>query len=245
MKLTDVRRLGWDTETTGPDPTTDRIVTAAVIIRGGTLPDRTSTWLINPGIDIPTGASDIHGITTAKAQADGQDPKTALEEIATLLAAALSWRSPVVAFNTSFDWTILHHDLARNGLPTMYDRLDGDPLTLIDPHVIDKQADRYVSGSKQRKLQPTATRYGIEITNWHTADADADAALRVAEVQFDRYQHLQDRTPEELFAAQQRWRREQQDSLRDWFTSQGHDDKAATVQSHWPLIPAAAEGGEG
>ena len=237
MKLTDVRRIGWDTETTGKDPTTARIVTAAVVIRGGTLPDATHTWLINPGVPISDEVAAIHGITTQKAQAEGQDPKTALNGIAEILTAALSWRSPVVAFNTSFDWTVLHHDLARNGLPTMADRLNGaDPLTLIDPHVIDKQADQYVKGAGQRKLKPTAERYGIEITNWHTAEADAEAALAVAEAQFDRYAHLQNYTPEELYAAQQRWRREQQDSLRSYFIMQGETDKAATVQTAWPLI---------
>lgn len=236
MKLTDVRRIGWDTETTGPDPTTDRIVTAAVIIRGGNLPDAAHTWLINPGIDIPTEASDIHGITTAKAQAEGQDPKIALNGIAELLTAALSWRSPVVAFNTSFDWTVLHHDLARNGLPTIADRLNGaDPVTLLDPHVIDKQVDRYVKGSGMRKLKSTAARYDIEITNWHTADA----ALSIAEAQFDIYSALQNYTPEGLYAAQQQWRAEQQAGLQARFRK---TDPTAVCETAWPLIGKAVTG---
>lgn len=238
MKFTDSRRLGWDTETTGPDPRTARIVTAAAVIRGGNLPDRTVSWLINPGVPIPEEAAAVHGITTEKAQADGQDPAAALEEIATLLTASLSWRSPVVAFNTSFDWSVLHYDLTRNNLPTMADRLGGDPVTLVDPHVIDKQVDRYVKGSGMRKLKPTAERYGIEITDWHTAEADADAALRIAEAQFDVYSSLQNFTPEGLYAAQQQWRAEQQAGLQEYFRK---TDPTAVCDTEWPLIGTPTE----
>lgn len=236
MKLSDLRRLGWDTETTGKDPTAARIVTAAVVIRGGNLPDATHTWLINPGVPISDEVAAIHGITTEKAETEGQDPKIALNGIAEFLAAALSWRSPVVAFNTSFDWSVLHHDLARNGLPTVADRIDGDPLTLIDPHVIDKQCDRYVKGSGMRKLKPTAERYGIEIENWHTAEADAAAALSIAEAQFDIYSSLQNFTPESLYAAQQQWRAEQQAGLQEHFRKA---DPTAVCETAWPLIGGA------
>jgi DNA polymerase-3 subunit epsilon len=196
------------------------------------------SWLINPGIPIPEAAAAIHGISTEKAQTEGQDPAIALDEIATRLADAIRWGMPLVAFNTSFDWSVLHYDLARNNLPTMADRLDGDPVTLIDPHVIDKQVDRYVKGSGMRKLKPTAERYGIEIKDWHTADADADAALRIAEAQFDIHSSLQNYTPEGLYAAQQAWRAEQQTGLQEHFRK---TDPTAVCDTEWPLVPAPVE----
>jgi DNA polymerase-3 subunit epsilon len=128
------RRLAWDTETTGPNPLEDRIVTAAIVVRGGGLPDRTFSYLINPGVPIPASATAVHGIDDARAQAEGQDPKTALEEIASHLAAAIAYGMPVIAFNQSFDWSILHHDLVRNGLLTVEERVGLRPLTLLDPH---------------------------------------------------------------------------------------------------------------
>ncbi|MGV9282167.1 exonuclease domain-containing protein [Streptomyces sp. NPDC003730] len=237
-----VRRLAWDTETTGPNPLQDRIVTAAIVVRGGGRDDRLFSWLINPGVPIPTEASEVHGITDEMVQADGQDPKTALDEIATNLARAIEWGMPVIAFNQSFDWTILHHDLVRNGLPTVEERVGLTPLPLIDPHVIDKQVDKYVRGSGRRKLQPTCERYGVQLDDWHTAEADALAALLIAEAQFERNPRLAEMGPAQLFAAQKKWRAEQQAGLQDWFrtraTAEQGGDPNKVIDGSWPLIPA-------
>jgi DNA polymerase III subunit epsilon len=238
----DVRKTAWDTETTGPNPLEDRIVTAAFIIRGGNQEERDFSWLINPGIPIPAEASEVHGITDAMVQADGQDPKVALDQIAGCVVHAIRLGMPVIAFNQSFDWSILHYDLQRNGLPTVADRLDPGPLPLLDPHVIDKQVDRYVKGSGMRKLKPTAERYGVELEDWHTAEADALAALLIAERQFAKYGQLNSMGPQQLFAAQKAWRAEQQAGLQEWFRTKasaeqgGDPDKV--IDGSWPLIPA-------
>lgn len=242
----DVRKAAWDTETTGPNPLEDRIVTAAFIVRGGGREDRVFSWLINPGVPIPAEATEVHGIDDAKVQAEGQDPKAALDEIATNLVRAIQWGMPVIAFNQSFDWSILHHDLARHGLATVEERVGLRPLTLVDPHVIDKRCDRYVKGSGQRRLKPTCGRYGVALTDWHTAEADALAALLIAEAQFERYPHLSALAPEQLFAAQRAWRAEQCAGLQAYFRSAppergGNPD--IVIDGSWPLIPAQ-RGGE-
>lgn len=248
----DVRKLAWDTETTGPNPLEDRIVTAAIVVRGGGREDRVFSWLINPGVPIPAEAAEFHGVTDAMVQADGQDPKTALDEIATNLFQAAMWGMPIIAFNQSFDWTILHHDLVRHGLPTVEERLaeySGTPLPLVDPHVIDRQVDRCVKGSGQRKLKPTAERYGVQLTDWHTAEADALAALLIAEAQFERCPQLNDMGLRQLFAAQKAWRAEQQAGLQEWFrtkaTVEQGGDPGKVIDGSWPLIPAQRAGGEG
>lgn len=244
-----VRRLAWDTETTGPNPLEDRIVTAAIIVRGGDRDERVFSWLIDPGIDIPEGASAVHGISTEEARADGQDPAVALDEIATNLVHAAAWGMPIVAFNLSFDWSILHHDLVRHGLPTVEERLaEQADLPLVDPHVIDKRMDPYVKGSGQRKLKPTCDRYGVQLEDWHTAEADALAALLIAEAQFAWYPRLNAMGPAELFAAQQAWRAEQQAGLQEWFrtraTPEQGGDPAKVIDGSWPLIPAQRTGGD-
>jgi DNA polymerase-3 subunit epsilon len=243
----DVRKAAWDTETTGPDPLTDRIVTAAFIVRGGGLEDRVFSWLINPGVPIPAEATAVHGIDDAKVQAEGQDPKTALDEIAANLARAIEWGMPVVAFNQSFDWSILHHDLVRNGLPTVEERVGLSPLTLVDPHVIDQHCIERLRGKGMRKLKPTADRYGVQLTDWHTAEADALAALLIAEAQFERFPKLNAMSPGELFAAQRAWRAEQQAGLQEWFrkkaTPEQGGDPNKVIGGSWPLIPAQ-RGGE-
>lgn len=241
MKLADTRRLAWDTETTGVNVHEARIVTAALVVRGGGRPDRTFSYMVNPGVPIPPEASAVHGIDDARAQAEGADPKTALDEIATHLAAALAYGMPVIAFNQSYDWSVLHYDLERHGLPSMADRLDGRaPITLVDPHVIDRQCVQRLRGKGLRKLKPTCERYGVALKDWHKAEADALAALLLTDAQFEYHPQLNTMEPAQLFAAQRAWRAEQQASLQEHFRK---TDPEAYCAPEWPLIPAQ-RGGE-
>jgi DNA polymerase-3 subunit epsilon len=245
--FTDMRKTAWDTESTGPNPLEDRIVTAAFIVRGGGHPDRVFSWLIDPQVPIPAEASEVHGITDAMVKADGRDPKVALDEIASTLATAITHGMPVIAFNQSFDWSILHYDLIRHGLATVHERVGAGPLPLLDPHVIDKQVDKYVKGSGMRKLKPTAERYGVGLEDWHTAEADALTALLIAEKQFERYGQLNSMGPQQLFAAQQAWRAEQQAGLQQWFRTKASAEQGGdpnkVIDGSWPLIPAQQAGG--
>ncbi|MEU3283157.1 exonuclease domain-containing protein [Streptomyces antibioticus] len=231
------RRIAWDTETTSTNPTEARIVTAALVARGGISPARVQTWLINPGIPIPPETTAIHGIDDAKVQAEGWAPKDALEEIADTMARAIRFGMPLVAFNTAYDWSVLHYELERHGLPTMPDRLGGQPHGLIDPLVLDKQADRYRKGS--RKLQAVAAHYGVHLENWHNAEADAVAALGIADALFERNPRLAAYDARRLFLAQQAWREEQQKGLQAHFRK---TDPNAYCAPEWPLVPAQRGG---
>lgn len=236
MKYLDSRRAAWDTETTSKNPAEARIVTAAIVARGGDRPERVQTWLINPGVPIPPETTAIHGIDDAKAQTEGHDPKTALDTIASTLATCLRYGMPVVAFNTSYDWSVLHYELLRHGLLTVAERLDGQqPYALLDALVLDKQADRYRKGS--RKLQAVAAHYGVELTDWHTAEADALAALGVADALYERHPRLDGYDPQRMFLAQQAWREEQQKGLQAHLRK---TDPGACCAPEWPLIPREA-----
>lgn len=243
----DVWKAAWDTETTGTNVLEDRIVTAAFIVRAPGMNDRPFTYLINPGVPIPEEASDLHGVTDAMVQADGRDPKEALDEIASHLTAAITHCLPVVAFNQAFDWSMLHYELLRHGLPTVYDRIGGEPVTLVDPFVLDKKFGERPTRQGQRKLEPTAERYGVVIENWHEAQADAVAALSIAEAQFERFPELSRMTPQQLFAAQKQWRAKQAAGTQWWFrekaTPEEGGDPNKVIDGSWPLIPAQ-RGGE-
>jgi len=239
MSYLDSRRIGFDTETTSTDPTEARIVTAAIVGRGGGNPESAQTWLINPGVPIPPETTAIHGIDDATAQAEGEPPTKALSVIASTLATCLRYGMPVTAFNTSYDWSVLHYELLRHGLPTMDERLGGQaPYTLLDALVLDKQADRYRKGS--RKLQAVAAHYGVHLDNWHDAEADAVAALGVTDALFERHPQLNDMGPQHLYAAQKAWRAEQQAGLQAHFRK---TDPEAYCAPEWPLIPAQRDGG--
>lgn len=249
MTFANIRKASFDTETTGPNPLEDRIVTAALVVRGGGRDDKVMSWLINPGVPIPAEATEVHGIDDTKA-GEGANPKEALDDIAGNLAAALRYGMPVIAFNLSFDWTVLACELARHGLPSMTERLPGvSALPLVDPHVIDKQVDKYVKGSGMRKLKPTAERYGVTLEDWHTAEADALAALLIAEAQFAKYaRQLGAMGPQQLFAAQKAWRAEQQAGLQKWFRTKATPEQGGApdkvIDGSWPLIPVQRGEGE-
>ncbi len=61
--VSNVTFVVFDTETTGFSPTTDRIVeVGAVKFRNGEVIEEKS-WLVNPGRQIPSWATEVHGIT--------------------------------------------------------------------------------------------------------------------------------------------------------------------------------------
>ncbi|WP_062069866.1 exonuclease domain-containing protein [Demequina sediminicola] len=177
MSWLDETLVGFDTETTGVSTSKDRIVTAAILTRTGE-ETTTRTWLIDPGIDIPERATEVHGITTAYARENGVSPADALEEIASVLASAMAAGFPVVAFNAQYDLTIVENELARHGLASLASRLpSGTVGPVVDPLVLDRHLDRYRRGP--RKLINMCEHYGVSVVadDLHAADADVAATL--------------------------------------------------------------------
>lgn len=221
--------VGFDTETTGVDVENDRVVSACITFHDPVNGTRVHNFLLNPGIDIPEGASAVHGITTEKAQAEGQDARTGLAEILDLLVAYSAY--PLVAYNGVFDMTIMDREARRHGLPVF------TPTAMIDPFILDKALDPYVRGTGQRQLTPTAARYGVVLENAHSADADALAAVLIA-----RAMGLSGKLTADVDELHQRTialRVKQQDNFEQWLRKQGKDD---VLDREWPVIslPVAA-----
>lgn len=243
-RFADVRKVGFDLETTGVDVETARIVTASIVAIGGGKEELTFNYLVNPGIEIPKEASAIHGVSTEIARASGLNASEALDEIAEKLSKALDSGMPVVAYNLSYDWTVLDRELRRNNLPVMAERVNDPIRSLIDPYVIDKYVHRYRKGS--RKLQHTAHHYDVhEISDWHSSDADARAAVLIAEKLFQRYPYLDSMGPGFLYQYQQRWKREQAESLEAYFRNESKSGEKfnpdAVVDRNWPLVPVPGQ----
>ena len=213
----------FDTETTGVDVWNDRIVTATIARIDGPNVE-TLTWLINPGIDIPQAATDVHGITTQHAQENGQDPTDAITEIVAHITHAGTAGIPVVAFNASFDFTILQAEAERHGhgeLPIPH---------VIDPHVIDKHIDPYRKG--KRTLAATCAHYGVRQTDAHDATGDALAAARLAWALAEQHPDTVQIDLYDLHDHQTRWRAEQAESLARYLVRQGKPDDVAR---DWPI----------
>lgn len=188
MSWVDGAVVGFDTETTGLDVRTDRIVSAAVVRRRGTA-TRVDTWLLDPGVVVPAEAAALHGMSTAHVRRYGQPAAEGLEEIAALLARSLRQGEPLVAFNAPFDLTMLDAELTRHRLPTLADRLPRDVRVVLDPLVLDRTLDRARPG--RRRLTNLVELYcGGRPARLHRADVDARTTLAVLDGLVRRFPHL-------------------------------------------------------
>lgn len=219
-----------DTETTGVSVFTDRIVTATVLTIDGA-DVHADEWLLDPEIEIPEGAAKVHGITTEKARADGQDYAAGYAAIRDRLETVWARGFLVAGMNLAFDLSILHHEGLRLGFP---------PLVVgpvFDAYVADKQINRFRKG--RRNLASLCDHYGVKLGNAHDATADALAAARLAwkMVQLPELASFAD--TDSLMQAQAQWKSEQAESLFTYFKRQGNDEAAASVSGEWPVQRSA------
>lgn len=235
MSWADGPLVGFDTETTGVDVAGDRIVTAAVVRRHGRQ-NVASTWLLDPGVPIPEAATAVHGITTEHARAHGRPARDALAEIAAALAAALGRGEPIVAFNASFDLTLLDAELRRHGLPTLPERTGREVRVVLDPLVLDRWADRYRPG--KRRLGDVCATYGVPTDALHAADADVVATLDLLAAMCRRYPNLPRWGLEALHDGQARAHRRWAEGFNAWRLAQGLDGPGAELD--WPTRPQPA-----
>lgn len=225
-----VRVIGvFDLETTGVDVTTDRIVTAHVgLLDASGSVIRARDWLADPGVDIPEGASAIHGITTARARAEGRPAAAVVSEVVGALRALLDAGIPVVAYNAPFDFSLLKHEAIRHGVDPIV-----APSPVIDPLVVDKAYDRWRRG--KRTLEIVAAHYAVRLDGAHEASADAVAAGRVAQALADRFAAWLPGSAEELHTRQIAWARAQAASLTDYFIQIGRLDPDERLDGRWPI----------
>ena len=173
----------FDLETTGLDPAKDRIVEIAAlklspshdgILGGGGLLRVKLEFLIDPGMPIPSSATDIHGIDDEKVKGA---PK--LRDVADVV-----WNfftdCDFAGFNIrKFDVQVLMTELERNGKP-----LSLDGVRIIDSCDIFHRRE-------PRTLEAALKFYcHKEHDEAHIAMADVMATCLVLEAQLDRYEDL-------------------------------------------------------
>lgn len=243
--------LPFDLETTGPNPNTARIVTAFARQLGWGA-DQPFEWLADPGVEIPAGATAVHGITTERARAEGRQAGPVVFEIAELLSAAADLGVPVIGHNVAYDLTVVDRECRRYDI----DVPPWDRLLVVDTMVLDKHVWKYRKGS--RKLVDVAVTYGVPIKgDAHDASADAMASARIG------YRIAQiGSTPVDLRDSDHRlvgrggqlaqcfedafcpanhlhhwqriWAAEQAESLEQYFRK---TDPTAVVDREWPVRP--------
>lgn len=225
-----VRLVGvFDLETTGVDVTADRIVTAHVgLLDASGRVIRARDWLADPGVEIPEGASAIHGITTTHAREHGRASGDVVAEVVSALRAMLDAGIPVVAYNAPFDFSLLKHESRRHGVAPIE-----HPSPVIDPLVVDKAYDRWRSG--KRTLAVVAAQYAVRLDAAHEASADAVAAGRVAQALAERFARSLPESVHELHSRQIGWARAQAESLTAYFVRIGRLDPDDRLDGRWPI----------
>lgn len=155
----DVPTVWVDTETTGTRPGVDRVVQIGVCrIERGEVTGFFSS-LVDPGIPIPAEASAVHGITD-----DDVRGMPRIEDVfATSTMRHLLEGAQPGGYNCRFDQAFLAAFVDWQW-PWI------DTLTAV------RAVDRYAKGKGRHTLSASAARHGIDLSDAHSAFADAKAA---------------------------------------------------------------------
>ena len=216
------RMLAFDLETTSANPKEARIVTSALVRIDGRDVQKIE-HLADPGIEIPQEATNVHGITTEKARAEGRPHEEVLKDTVEAIKAAWEDGLTLIVYNAAFDLTVLRS-------------LTGDFTVtgpVYDPYVIDRVSDKWRKG--KRTLGAVCEHYGVELSNAHEATADALAAARVAWKQVrQHYPNLAQMDENELMEFQAVKWYEDRVAFKKYLEGKGRD--ASDVSTAWPLI---------
>ena len=110
--------IALDLETTGLNPTKDRILEiGAVKVKGGQIQGTYET-LVNPGVRISGRIEELTGITNEMA-AQGLEAAEAVREF-----AAFSRSLPLIGHNILFDYSFLKQAAVNHGIPFEKECLD-------------------------------------------------------------------------------------------------------------------------
>jgi len=164
----------FDLETTGINIGTDKIVEISILKVFPNGNKEIKTWLVNPEVEIPKEASDIHGITNEKVVTEPTFKELA-PQVSELIADF-----DLAGFNSNrFDIPLLAEELMRAGID-----FDMNNRKAIDVQVIfHKKEQRTLSAGYQFYC-------GKELEGAHGAEADTNATYEILLAQLDKYNDI-------------------------------------------------------
>lgn len=222
--------LALDTETTGKNPFEARVVEAAAVL---VHPDRTAetVWssIVDPGVEIPDEAAQIHGITTQRAKAEGIPTEVALLQLGREIwrhIETYGGQAALAIFNGRYDWPLLLAEAERHGVefPCF--------APILDPYLLDRMLDRQRRG--KRTLSLVAQHYRVELGDKaHGATADATAAGQVLWHLVARFPELATQPLASLFLRQVLGAEQDRQGFQDWMRR--NVDQEFTSVPGWPV----------
>lgn len=164
----------FDLETTGVNIGNDRIVEISILKVFPNGNKESKTWLVNPEIEIPQGATDVHGITNEKVVTEPTFKELA-PKVNEMIAGC-----DLAGFNSNrFDIPLLAEELMRAGID-----FDMKNRKAIDVQVIfHKKEQRTLSAGYQFYC-------GKELEGAHGAEADTNATFEILLAQVDKYDDI-------------------------------------------------------
>ena len=175
MKLQLTRPIAFiDLETTGINISTDRIVEIAIvkILTDGTR--QVKRKLINPGMPIPPGSTEIHGISDEMVK-DAPTFKVAANELKQFIE-----NCDLGGYNSNrFDIPMLIEEFMRIGMEFS---IDGKKLVDVQK-VFHMMEQRTLSAAYKFYCQKT-------LEGAHSAEVDATATWEILEAQVERYPQI-------------------------------------------------------
>ena len=224
---------GFDVESTGINPQTCGLVSAAFVIDYPAGERESYEWLVQTD-RIELEATSVHGISNDHAMKYGRE----LPDVLTAITAHLDWARlvgiPVAVTNGVFDWTIIDRECHRafgHGL-----NLSG--LKILDTLVLDRLFDPYRAG--RRTLTATLAAYGEPLIGAHQALQDCAATIRLAKAMARKFWQLACADLDGLQDVQCQAYRQWAEGYRDYRHRYG--DRDFGILTYWPLIPYSWNG---
>ncbi len=164
----------FDLEGTGVDPYNDRIIQIAAIKYFPNGEKKEYEWIVNPGIPIPPGSTEIHGFRDE----DVKDKPMLGDLVAEVSEVFLD--SDLGGYNIKYyDIPMIQNEFARIGL-----NLDTESVNIVDAMMIYKIKE-------PRTLEAAYGKYvGGMFDNAHDAMADIKASIEVLEGQINMYEDV-------------------------------------------------------
>ena len=165
----------FDLETTGVNVSLDRIVEISILKIFPNGNKESKTWLVNPGVPIPSEASNIHGITNEIVK---NEPL--FKMIASDIKSMIN-NCDLAGFNSNkFDIPLLAEELLRSEIDFSLDNV----ATIDVQNIFHKMEQRTLSAAYQFYC-------GKSLDNAHSSKADTLATYEVLESQIEKYDDLE------------------------------------------------------
>lgn len=167
--------LVFDLETTGIDVATDLPVSYSILTYLGANLANQLYSIVYPGVEIPSEAAAIHGISTEVANRVGSELRDGLYQIVLSLLRASRDGWYVVGMNVAFDLSMVNYAAKVILGDSLLDY--GFNAPVIDTLVLDRHLEPYRKG--RRNLDALCMRYKVESGGFHNALEDTKMTFAV------------------------------------------------------------------